>query len=414
MKRNGRKEVTMIRFEGVAADGGFVFQAAVFSPNVGGNWTETAFKATAYADGVMEVAIDYGESISRVAELVSGMFSKKSNFANLDSVILNYNNIRLQVGKNTGRKSIICMLMKAMAMPGYKDVDNDVSVDTETCQKRIPLRDSDSDLFNLRDEIYTNSFRFDEISNWGKDLWFRNPTTRESIIISSIKDGIVTVESTAGGLISDFVAELRKFFIPYSNFYGVKAVEVEFNQFAIRVDEQNSGRILYLYERSCDMSGGLWEKEMQEYYNSPEYVRDHAKSLKKENRKKAVVQKVRQFQKRNADFTIADKKKQEEWENCKAINSKDGYSNCVIYYTILWAQYMEYLIAKHDKKLSDVWDMSSHLADIYGITGFMYGCAVSILSSVWKYGEELRVQHNSKYNHEGDGVVNPAILTISA
>ena len=156
------------------------------------------------------------------------------------------------------------MLMKAMAMPGYKDVDNDVSVDTETCQKRIPLRDSDSDLFNLRDEIYTNSFRFDEISNWGKDLWFRNPATRESIIISSIKDGIVTVESTAGGLISDFVAELRKFFIPYSNFYGVKAVEVEFNQFAIRVDEQNSGRILYLYERSCDMSGGLWEKEMQE------------------------------------------------------------------------------------------------------------------------------------------------------
>ena len=414
MKRNGRKEVTMIRFEGVAADGGFVFQAAVFSPNVGGNWTETAFKATAYADGVMEVAIDYGESISRVAELVSGMFSKKSNFANLDSVILNYNNIRLQVGKNTGRKSIICMLMKAMAMPGYKDVDNDVSVDTETCQKRIPLRDSDSDLFNLRDEIYTNSFRFDEISNWGKDLWFRNPTTRESIIISSIKDGIVTVESTAGGLISDFVAELRKFFIPYSNFYGVKAVEVEFNQFAIRVDEQNSGRILYLYERSCDMSGGLWEKEMQEYYNSPEYIREYAKSLKKENRKKAVVQKVRQFQKRNADFTIADKKKQEEWENCKAINSKDGYSNCVIDYTILWAQYMEYLIAKHDKKLSDVWDMSSHLADIYGITGFMYGCAVSILSSVWKYGEELRVQHNSKYNHEGDGVVNPATLTISA
>ncbi len=414
MKRNGRKEVTMIRFEGVAADGGFVFQAAVFSPNVGGNWTETAFKATAYADGVMEIAIDYGESISRVAELVSGMFSKKSNFANLDSVILNYNNIRLQVGKNTGRKSIICMLMKAMAMPGYKDVDNDVSVDTETCQKRIPLRDSDSDLFNLRDEIYTNSFRFDEISNWGKDLWFRNPATRESIIISSIKDGIVTVESTAGGLISDFVAELRKFFIPYSNFYGVKAVEVEFNQFAIRVDEQNSGRILYLYERSCDMSGGLWEKEMQEYYNSPEYVRDHAKSLKKESRKKVVVQKVRQFQKQNADFTITDKKKQEEWENCKAINSKSDYSNCVIDYTILWAQYMEYLMAKHDKKLSDIWDTSSHLADIYGITGFMYGCAVSILSSIWKYGEELRVQHNSKYNHEGDGVVNPAILTISA
>lgn len=412
MKRNGRKEVTMIRFEGVATDGGFVFLASVLLPNIGSNWTETAFKATAYEDGVMEIAIDCTETIPRVAELVSGMFSRKSNFTNLDSVILNYRNIRLQIGRSTGRKDIICMLMKAMSASDYKDGDNEVSVDTQTCQKRNPLRDSDRP--NMRYEIYTNFFRFDEIFKWGKSLWFRNPDTRESIIISSIKDGIVTVESSAGGLISDFVAELKKFFVPYSNFYGVKSLEVEFNQFSIRVDEQNTDRILYLYKRSCDMSSGLWEKEMQEYYNSPEYVRDHAKSLKKENRKKAVVQKVRQFQKRNADFTIADKKKQEEWENCKAINSKDGYSNCVIDYTILWAQYMEYLMAKHDKKLSDVWDMSSHLADIYGITGFMYGCAVSILSSVWKYGEELRVQHNSKYNHEGDGVVNPAILTISA
>lgn len=412
MRRNGRKEVTMISFEGVAVDGGFVFKASVFLPNIGGNWTETAFKVTAYEDGVMEIAIDCTETIPRVAELVSGMFSRKSNFTNLDSVILNYRNIHLQIGRSTGRKDIICMLMKAMSASDYKDGDNEVSVDTQTCQKRNPLRDSDKS--NMRYEIYTNFFRFDEIFKWGKSLWFRNPDTRESIIISSIKDGIVTVESSVGGLISDFVAELKKFFVPYSNFYGVKALEVEFNQFSIKVDEQNTDRILYLYKRSCDMSSGLWEKEMQEYYNSPEYVRDHAKSLKKENRKKAVVQKVRQFQKRNADFTIADKKKQEEWENCKAINSKDDYSNCVIDYTILWAQYMEYLMAKHDKKLSDVWDMSSHLADIYGITGFMYGCAVSILSSVWKYGEELRVQHNSKYNHEGDGVVNPAILTISA
>ena len=408
MRRKGRKEVTMIRFEGVAADGGFVFKASVFLPNIGSNWTETSFKATAYADGVMEIAIDCTETIPRVAELVSGMFSIKSNFTNLESVILNYRNIRLQIGRSTGRKDIICMLMKAMSASDYKDSDNEVSVDIQICQKRNPLKYSDRP--NMRYEIYTNSFRFDEIFKWGKSLCFRNPDTRESIIISSIKDGIVTVDCIAGGTISSFVAELRKFFIPYSNFYGIKAIEVEFNQFSIRVDDRNVDRILYLYERSCDMSSGLWEKEMQEYYNSPEYVRNHAKFLKKENRKKAVVQKIRQF--RNADFTIADKKKQEEWENCKAINSKDGYSNCVIDYTILWAQYMEYLMAKHDKKLSDVWDMSSHLADIYGITGFMYGCAVNMLSSFWKYGEELRVQHNAKYNHEGDGVVNPAILTI--
>jgi len=218
-----------------------------------------------------------------------------------------------------------------------------------------------------------------------------------------------------GDTIIGFVENLKSVFVPYSNFYGIKAIEVEFNQFSIRVDDQNVDRILYLYERSCDLSKGLCEKELQEYYNSPEYIRNHAKFLKKNNRKKAVVQKVRQFQKNNADFTIIDdKKKHEEWENCKAINSKNDYSKCVIDYAILWAQYMEYLMAKHDKKLSEVWDISSNSADIYGIPGSMYGCAIRILASFWKYGEELRIQHNSKYYHKVYGVVNPAVLTISA
>lgn len=412
MKKNGRKEVTFVNFDGVAVDGGFVFKASVFSPSIGGNWTETPLKVSSYSDGVMEIAIDYTESIQRVAELIFGMFSKKSNFANLDSVILNYRNIRLQVGKTTGKKDIISMMMKAMSMPGYRDGDNDVTVDTHTCRTHVPLRNSDK--ANMRYEIYTNSFLFDEIYKWGKSLWFRNPDTRSSMIITSLKDGIVTVDSVAGGLISDFVAELRKFFVPYSNFYGVKALEVEFNQFSIRVDEQNTDRILYLYKRSCDISSCLYKKELQEYYNSPEYIRNRVKSLKKDSRQKVVIQKVRQFQKKNVDFSIVDAQKQKEWENYKAINSKSDYNKGVIDYTILWAQYMEYLMAKHGKKISDVWDMSSHLADIDGITGFMYGCAVNILSSVWKYGEELRAEHNSKYGYKGDGVVNPAVLTISA
>ena len=54
----------------------------------------------------------------------------------------------------------------------------------------------------------------------------------------------------------------------------------------------------------------------------------------------------------------------------------------------------------------------SHDADTDGITGFMYGAAVSILSNHWKYGELLRKWHNKEYGHEGDGVVNPAVLTI--
>ena len=55
----------------------------------------------------------------------------------------------------------------------------------------------------------------------------------------------------------------------------------------------------------------------------------------------------------------------------------------------------------------------SFKADTEGVTGFMYGCAVGILSKCWEYGEELRKWHNKKYDYEGDGIVNPAILKIS-
>lgn len=60
-------------------------------------------------------------------------------------------------------------------------------------------------------------------------------------------------------------------------------------------------------------------------YNTSKGEIYHAKFLKKEHRKKAVIKKVRQFQKENVDFSIADKKKQEEWEKCKEIVRRMGY-----------------------------------------------------------------------------------------
>ena len=51
--------------------------------------------------------------------------------------------------------------------------------------------------------------------------------------------------------------------------------------------------------------------------------------------------------------------------------------------------------------------------DFLGITGFMYGCVVGILSQCWIHGEELRMWHNNKYGVKGEGVVNPAILTLN-
>lgn len=54
----------------------------------------------------------------------------------------------------------------------------------------------------------------------------------------------------------------------------------------------------------------------------------------------------------------------------------------------------------------------SYEADKEGITGFMYGVAVSILSQCWEYGEFLRKWHNKEYGYDGNGVVNPAVITV--
>jgi len=170
-----------------------------------------------------------------------------------------------KIVRDTGRKNIICMLMKEMSKSEYKNGNNEVSVDTQICQKLNPLRNSDKS--KMWNEAYTNSFRLVEIAGWSKDLWFVDSLTRESLIITSLKDGIITIDCMAGDTILDFVKILKSVFVPYSNLYGIKAIEVAFNEFSIKVDDHNVDSILYLYKRSCDLSQGLYEKELQEYYN---------------------------------------------------------------------------------------------------------------------------------------------------
>ncbi len=100
-------------------------------------------------------------------------------------------------------------------------------------------------------------------------------------------------------------------------------------------------------------------------------------------------------------------------------NNSDPYGSGVYRYAEKWADLMEKEMAS-GKKLEDIAEVTSHAADTEGITGFMYGCAVSILSSVWFYGESLRRWHNKdvQLGTEGDeanesgGVLNPAILVV--
>lgn len=100
----------------------------------------------------------------------------------------------------------------------------------------------------------------------------------------------------------------------------------------------------------------------------------------------------------------------EGWKKSVEVNS-DPYGKATMEFADAWAKLMQAEITK-GKTLIECAENTSHELGFLGITGFMYGCAVSILSECWKHGEELRKWHNKDYGHEGDGVVNPAILTI--
>jgi hypothetical protein len=112
----------------------------------------------------------------------------------------------------------------------------------------------------------------------------------------------------------------------------------------------------------------------------------------------------------------------EGWKRVNKANPpSEPYGHRIVTYAEDWANFMEREMAT-GKKLEDVAESTSREADTDGITGFMYGAAVSILAKVWEHGEELRRWHNLKiqFGNEGEranksgGVLNPALLRVES
>lgn len=109
---------------------------------------------------------------------------------------------------------------------------------------------------------------------------------------------------------------------------------------------------------------------------------------------------------------------QEEY-NKYVSNNQDPYGKEVIEYSERWANLLEEKLENSpDATVRNILQLNadtlSHKANINGITGFMYGCAVQGLARFWIYGEELRKWHNGEYgvSEEAKGVVNPAVIVI--
>jgi hypothetical protein len=207
-----------------------------------------------------------------------------------------------------------------------------------------------------------------------------------------------TYETSGGQHIADAAAEMVKL----AKLHGAPVKAVFNDIHLVAFASQHPDEIVTDFNDQC-------ARRREEYAASPEG--QEAERKRREGQKIADQAKAEGI----LPFDVLN---QSEWgESVKA--NTDDYGACGIRYAARWASYMEREMAD-GKALTDIAKPTSHEADKEGITGFMYGCAVSILSQVWKHGEALRRWHNieTQIAYEGEeanesgGVLNPAVLRI--
>lgn len=264
-------------------------------------------------------------------------------------------------------------------------------------------------------------------------IWEHNNTSRIFRVLSNSKintlwvegfeNGIVTVDPTAGTLFDNFATAIAGCFAEDSNFGAevLKAYEsdetfigikFEFNGAIVTVTKENADEnaIYTQWKTAQEKAAEEARLKREAWLKTPEGQEHLAKEKAEKERQKIIEAEVLKIDE-TIEMEFMDEEAKNNWATFEA-NNTDPYGMGVIKYARRWAKYMQKLIAE-GKSVVEVAEQASHDCDIEGITGFMYGCAVNILSQCWKYGEELRKWHNKDYGYEGDGVVNPAVLTVN-
>lgn len=244
--------------------------------------------------------------------------------------------------------------------------------------------------------------------------------------VEGFEDGIVTVDPVAGCNINIFAEAVAGCFNDDSNF-GTEVlraydcdenatftgIKFKFNDVTLIVTKENADAdgIYKEWNAGREANAEKHRREREAWLKTPEGQEYLAQQKAEEARRKAVEAEVLHIDE-TVEMEFKDEEGKKSWNQMVEVNSKDPYGNGVVKYARRWAKYMQKLIAE-GKTVVEIAEKASHDCDIEGITGFMYGCAVNALAQCWKYGEELRKWHNKDYGYEGDGVVNPAVLTVN-
>lgn len=219
---------------------------------------------------------------------------------------------------------------------------------------------------------------------------------------------LASISPRLGSNISEVVKEM----VRRANTYDIRVTCV-FNDAQFTVSPgMSTDEALQLWQTEMERQGQQWRKSMKaEVSRREQKAREERDVVRGQNvRTMLAAEKFQVPLFKRAAFSKAVR-----------MNSKDGYSAATVNYAIAWGVAMQQAMRK-GKKIADVAKELSHEVDYEGITGFMYGCAVSFLAKFWKHGEELRKWHNldtqlgsegEKANKKKGATLNPALLSIS-
>ena len=151
----------------------------------------------------------------------------------------------------------------------------------------------------------------------------------------------------------------------------------------------------------------------ERYVNSPEYTQQQEEWKRKQEEQDAALAAAM------AEAPPMEFSDKATWDE-GLVKNQDSYGNACYRFAERWARLMQKCLGD-GQTVAECAKPAIHLADNEGITGFMYGCAVSILAAVWVHGDELRRWHNldTQIGNEGEkanetgSVLNPAIVSIS-
>lgn len=265
-------------------------------------------------------------------------------------------------------------------------------------------------------------------------IWECNDTSRIFRIIGNdsftlwvegFEDGIVTVDPVANCKIHTFAEAIAGCFNDDSNFgtevlraYNCnkndtfKGIKFEFSGVTLIVTKENADadRIYKEWNAGMKANAEKHRREKEAYLKAPEGQEYLARQKTEEARRKAVEDEVLYIDE-TVEMEFKDEDCKKAWKQLVE-NNEDSYGNGVMKYASRWAKYMQKLIAE-GKTVAEIAVKASRDCDIEGISGFGYVCAINALAHYWKYGEELRKLHNKNYGYEGDGIVNPSVLTFN-